>query len=334
MKIIVMTIAILAGVGIAVAALAQQGTPASNQPTPGGPTAVAVATQSAAAGGTATASSASTATAAASATGAATTPTPSGATPTPSANRNFSVSLSPLNNSGVSGDGSVQVAGDKLNVDLHLKGLDPLKEHPQQLAGKPGGQAAACPDKSADTNGDGIVSAEEAQAKTGEAQLALDQTTFPVGSGQKPTLFANVYAVQASGLTTPMPGATQTSAAATLTPQTGGTATQEAQSTVVDIFATATAAAKHANTSGESAAQTAVAEGTPPPKVIVVDNDVIVVFGMKVNGSYDPTIPVACGQISAGGTGPGSGGAATATPTATPGEQGVASVTPPASPTP
>jgi hypothetical protein len=244
------------------------------------------------------------------------------------------VSLSPLNNSGVSGDGSVQVAGDKLNVDLHLKGLDPLKEHPQQLAGKPGGQAAACPDKSADTNGDGIVSAEEAQAKTGEAQLALDQTTFPVGSGQKPTLFANVYAVLASGLTTPMPGATQTSAAATLTPQTGGTATQEAQSTVVDIFATATAAAKHANTSGESAAQTAVAEGTPPPKVIVVDNDVIVVFGMKVNGSYDPTIPVACGQISAGGTGPGSGGAATATPTATPGEQGVASVTPPASPTP
>jgi hypothetical protein len=91
---------------------------------------------------------------------------------------------------------------------------------------------------------------------------------------------------------------------------------------------------------------TAGAHGTGTPAAstpLTLDKDVVVLHGMTKDGSYDPTLPVACGTIEKSAdvtVTPSAGGGAASTPsssdktgTASAGEGSSATLTPPPSAT-
>jgi hypothetical protein len=100
-----------------------------------------------------------------------TPPTP----PTPSDNgaQHFTTTLTGLNDSGVSGSGTLLVTGgDGLKVNLSLAGLEPGEPHDVAISGLPSGNAT-CPTSSADANHDDVVSLSEARPSVGDVLATL-----------------------------------------------------------------------------------------------------------------------------------------------------------------
>jgi hypothetical protein len=98
--------------------------------------------------------------------------------------QHYSVTLSQLNNSGVSGAGSLLLrSGSNLTVKLDIAGLQSGQTHTIAIRGLSSGNAT-CPTASADTNSDGTISLSEGQPFFGDELLALDQSAAASGQSQ------------------------------------------------------------------------------------------------------------------------------------------------------
>lgn len=143
-------------------------------------------------------------------------------------NKTYTVQLTELNGSGVSGMATIDLMGDMIDVNLQASGLTPEMVHMQHIHGfTENNKNAVCPPASADTNGDGLISLVEGIPYYGPVLVAL--TPYPTADAAGMVDFMNDYGI----------------------------------SRVVRSL----------------------------------QNNVIVLHGMYVNGVYDPTIPVACGQL-------------------------------------
>jgi hypothetical protein len=99
----------------------------------------------------------------------------SGKTPTPAVNaaQHFTTTLTALNNSGVSGSGTLLLNSDnKLKINLSVNGLESNQSHEVAIRGLTSGNAT-CPTSSADANKDGTISLSEAQPSFGSVLTAL-----------------------------------------------------------------------------------------------------------------------------------------------------------------
>jgi hypothetical protein len=82
--------------------------------------------------------------------------------------------LKPLNGSGFSGTVSLTSHSDgSLTVAIHARGLVPNQPHAQHIHGSAEGGHFMCPTKADDTNGDGILTNEEATGEYGTIYLSL-----------------------------------------------------------------------------------------------------------------------------------------------------------------
>ena len=141
----------------------------------------------------------------------------------------YSVEISALNGSGVSGTGELSLIGDQLTVKIYANGLEANQLHIQHIHGFTENNAnSVCPPPSADQNGDGLVDLSEGAPFYGPVLLSL--TPFPTAPDGT-IVFEQTYTVDTS-----------------ITP---------------------------------------------------LQNRVIVIHGMTVDGEYQVTLPVACGQIKA-----------------------------------
>jgi hypothetical protein len=129
------------------------------------------------------------------------------------------VTLGALNNSAVTGSGTLLLNKSLLTVKLMINGLESGQQHAVAIRGL-ASDTASCPTGSADTNADGTISLSEGQLFFGTELLALDSAAQ---SGSPQTITSTLS-----------PLATRT----------------------------------------------------------------IVVLGKTVNGTYDTTLPVACGTIA------------------------------------
>lgn len=140
----------------------------------------------------------------------------------------YTVQLTELNNSGVSGTATIDLNGNMIDVQLHASGLTPNMEHMQHIHGfTDSNKNAVCPPMSADMDGDGLISLAESVPYYGPILVAL--TPYPTADATGTVSFMNDYGI--SRVVRPL------------------------------------------------------------------QNNVIVLHGMYVDGVYDATIPVACGQI-------------------------------------
>ncbi len=92
----------------------------------------------------------------------------------------YSVSLSSMNNSGVSGTASLLLMDNKLTVKIDASGLEANKPHPQHIHGFENDSNAVCPPSpgeagfaAADTNGDGVIDLVEGLPFYGPVMLEL-----------------------------------------------------------------------------------------------------------------------------------------------------------------
>jgi LPXTG-motif cell wall-anchored protein len=82
--------------------------------------------------------------------------------------------LKPLNGSGVHGVAKMTATDDgRLIVVIHAHGLVPNQPHAQHIHGSLGGGHFMCPSKADDTNGDGILTNEEAAGEYGTMFFSL-----------------------------------------------------------------------------------------------------------------------------------------------------------------
>jgi hypothetical protein len=82
--------------------------------------------------------------------------------------------LSESNNSGVSGTARLTATDDgELRVVIHARGLVPGAPHAQHIHGSTTGGHFMCPTMEADTDGDGLLTNEEASGEYGEVFLSL-----------------------------------------------------------------------------------------------------------------------------------------------------------------
>jgi len=90
--------------------------------------------------------------------------------------RSFTVQLQALNGSGVYGVAEIEVKdGNKLKINLEANGLEENKLHPQHIHGlKNTSISATCPDISADTDADGLISVGEGAPFYGPIVLPLN----------------------------------------------------------------------------------------------------------------------------------------------------------------
>jgi hypothetical protein len=87
--------------------------------------------------------------------------------------QHFTTSLTALNNSGVSGSGTLLLNSDnKLKINVSLNGLETTGAHEVAIRGLGSGNAT-CPTSAADTNHDGTISLAEAQPSFGNVLMAL-----------------------------------------------------------------------------------------------------------------------------------------------------------------
>lgn len=97
--------------------------------------------------------------------------------------KTYTATLSPLNDSGVTGEATITVEGNELTVEIRAENLEANRVHPQHIHGfMDTKKNSTCPDPSADTNGDGIVDLVEGLPSYGgvllELYLPIDE--FPV----------------------------------------------------------------------------------------------------------------------------------------------------------
>jgi Cu/Zn superoxide dismutase len=102
----------------------------------------------------------------------------------------YTASLTALNNSGVSGEATVTVEGNRLTVNVSAQGTE-KPVHAQHIHGF-AGDASSCPTAAADTSGDGRISVGEGAPSYGGILVPLDGSldnaeglgdldTFPTG---------------------------------------------------------------------------------------------------------------------------------------------------------
>jgi hypothetical protein len=93
--------------------------------------------------------------------------------------------LKPLNGSGASGVAKLTATDDgRLIVVIHARGLVPNQPHAQHIHGALGGGHFMCPSKANDTNGDGILTNEEATGEYGTLFFSLTtRGDFSASSG-------------------------------------------------------------------------------------------------------------------------------------------------------
>jgi hypothetical protein len=142
----------------------------------------------------------------------------------------YQVSLTALNNSGVSGTARLSLKGNQLTVTITATGLEANKEHMQHIHGFTDAQQnATCPTVAqADSNKDGLISLAEGLPFYGGVLLELKPySTTPTGT----LSFEQTYTIDLS-------------------------------------------------------------------KLQPLENRVIVLHGKTVNGTYDASLPVACGEIT------------------------------------
>jgi len=82
----------------------------------------------------------------------------------------FQTNLQAANGSGTTGTATVEVHGNQLTVTMHATGASPSLAHTQHI--HIGGRGV-CPDPSADTNKDGIISTKEGEPFIGQAKISL-----------------------------------------------------------------------------------------------------------------------------------------------------------------
>lgn len=99
-------------------------------------------------------------------------------------NKVYTVNLSELNNSGVSGTATLTLMGDKLEVHIQASGLEPNMPHPQHIHGfEKNNKNSTCPTMAADMNRDGLVDLAEGLPSYGPVLLTLTPTpTAPDGT--------------------------------------------------------------------------------------------------------------------------------------------------------
>ena len=102
----------------------------------------------------------------------------------------YTVDLTPLNNSGVTGKGLLSYENNELTVNILANGLTPLKVHPQHIHGKDNPEVALCPTTKADTNSDGKISVIEGAPFYGPIKLNLTNPQTPFGKSPTPALFS------------------------------------------------------------------------------------------------------------------------------------------------
>lgn len=85
----------------------------------------------------------------------------------------YQIDMKQLNDSGASGTALVSVEGSKLTVKIEAEGLVPGMPHAQHIHGSTDGHDFRCPDKSADKDGDGIVSTAEGLPAYGDINISL-----------------------------------------------------------------------------------------------------------------------------------------------------------------
>ncbi|MCM2413545.1 hypothetical protein [Streptomyces sp. RKAG290] len=85
----------------------------------------------------------------------------------------YQIDLEQLNDSGASGTAMVSTEGRKLTVKIEAEGLVPGMPHAQHIHGSTDGHDFRCPDKSADKDGDGIVSTAEGVPMYGDINISL-----------------------------------------------------------------------------------------------------------------------------------------------------------------
>lgn len=91
----------------------------------------------------------------------------------------YTAQLAPLNGSGVTGEVEIQVQGNRLDVMMVVRGVEPGQIHPQHIHGFDGNeQDATCPPPSA-AGDDGLISIAEGEPFYGPVQLALDPFPTP-----------------------------------------------------------------------------------------------------------------------------------------------------------
>ncbi|WP_432148937.1 CHRD domain-containing protein [Streptomyces sp. bgisy029] len=85
----------------------------------------------------------------------------------------YQVDLEPLNDSGATGAALVTLDGTQLTVKIDARGLVPGQPHAQHIHGSTDGHDFRCPDKSADKDGDGIVTTAEGLPTYGDINISL-----------------------------------------------------------------------------------------------------------------------------------------------------------------
>lgn len=97
----------------------------------------------------------------------------------------YQINLSPLNNSGSKGTAMLSLKGNQLTVKIESEGHVPGQPSAQHLHGSTDGHDFHCPDASADTNGDGVLTNTEATVDYGNINISLTTKgpTDAMGSG-------------------------------------------------------------------------------------------------------------------------------------------------------
>ncbi|MGX1849795.1 hypothetical protein OIU91_35590 [Streptomyces sp. NBC_01456] len=97
----------------------------------------------------------------------------------------YQINLSPLNNSGSKGTAMLSLKGNQLTVKIESEGHVPGQPSAQHLHGSTDGHDFHCPDASADTNRDGVLTNTEATVDYGNINISLTTKgpTDAMGSG-------------------------------------------------------------------------------------------------------------------------------------------------------
>lgn len=88
-------------------------------------------------------------------------------------NNSFTADLQVLNDSGSTGTATATLDGNQLTIEIESSGLVPNAPHAQHLHI---GGTNMCPDMSADTNGDGVLTTTEGQPSYGPIRVSLTTT--------------------------------------------------------------------------------------------------------------------------------------------------------------
>ncbi|MDQ3974554.1 MAG: CHRD domain-containing protein [Actinomycetota bacterium] len=113
----------------------------------------------------------------------------------------FAADLVPVNGSGATGRVSLDLDGNLLAVMVDASGVEPERVHPQHIHGFDDGRQATCPTPGADSNGDGIVDAAEAETAYGPVRVPL--APFPTTRAQPDLRFSLLYMAPGGDLAYP-----------------------------------------------------------------------------------------------------------------------------------